>query len=1391
MKLHLRCLVTLLTLFCVAECSVRYITPNDNSTCPANNTCLTLSRLFSNATLIIERNLSLIFLPGDHRIDSTLSLSNISELSMNSAEGASTTTITCGQLANVSIYAVDYVLINGLRFIACEDSSITQVTNLTLWNSIFEAASDRSRRTKLTLNEINSAHVSNSSFLFNTWASEESIMDNGNINTTDNGLYSNKSTQFGGALVILNSCNIVIVKSLFEGNEAKYGGAVYTDHNSSVVITSCIFRDNRAVGTSNGGGGGAIFMKYSKVDIYTSSFMNNSVLIHPGFHHNGGALVAIGSEISITGSVFINNTARNGIGGVIFASDSTFVIIERCAFTGNEAHIAGVMYLQRSSITIGQSKLYKNGVSSTNIENGFAIVALYNSSSTFIDYNEFQDNHGSLLAYNAILHFKGQTDFYNCTSLRRPEQNVILHEGGGISAYSSHLIFQGYTNFTLNHAKYGGGLFAVESTITISTENSQFTQQVIAMHNNTATSSAGGMYLFQSTLQIKEGKVSFVENYAFEKGGGVFALNSDISLVPYATHTNSSLLLAENIARFGGGFYLEGTSKLNVYSSSSIIILRDNYAEEGAAIYVDDYTKVDTCYATPTNITPATECFLYILYPHNLSLSDTRTESILFHNSNTTAVTSTIFGGLLDRCASRSLSGNIQLSKTIDEQNVNGLRYLLSASNINNINSITSEPVQVCKCSNGLPDCTIRSLSIQVRKGESFTIQVAAVNQVRTPIEEAKIFGILHSTQGEINQNQKAQMTRNCTDLAYTVRSYVDSETLTLYADGPCKDAEVSRLSVNVNFSTCTCPVGFEPSSKTIDTSCDCVCNSLIRDYVEDCQLSTSSFVRNQTNSWLSYTTKNNKSIYIVGNVCPFGFCRTSSTLIRINLNNENGADVQCSEGRTGMLCGSCAANYSISLGSTRCIRCPDNWYLLFVVIIIGSILAGLGLAISIMAINFTVSVGTINGFIFYGNIVDVYDNIFLPFDRTTFPTLVIGWLNLNPSFDMCLVKGLDMYARTWFRFIFPAYIISIVIVILVISHHSPRFARLIGKRNPLATLATLLLLSYTSIVEISLIAMTPETLQYITSNGSYDTIVWKPDGNMRFFEAKHATLFFFALILVILSIAYNILIFSWQWIIRLPKLWILKWTRNQKLNLFIRVHHAPYSDQHRYWTGLLLLVRALLIITSTFTETIDPKISLLTLNIALGALFLLKMTLAKKVYKMWPVDALEVVMIFNLFVLASVSWYALDDANTRRTASYISISITFILLLCVIGYHIYRYVLVSIWPSLKVGQTAVRFYPAQRATTVPGNPSNDYAQDRFYDIIGSIYVQADQPNQRKPAKPKRTPKSGTNPVVNKVVATTSVLDLFESQEQCGPAHLTDSEEESHSPYVMMDATSL
>ena len=289
-----------------------------------------------------------------------------------------------------------------------------------------------------------------------------------------------------------------------------------------------------------------------------------------------------------------------------------------------------------------------------------------------------------------------------------------------------------------------------------------------------------------------------------------------------------------------------------------------------------------------------------------------------------------------------------------------GVDYLKNISNNFVLDSISSQPVRVCFCnSEHEPDCSYQLPTITVKKGEAFSVSVVAVNQVNITLI-ANISSSVSLSDGGFGEGQQVQnVGRNCTNLTYNVYSPHNSETIDLFADGPCGRAAFSTSHIIIQFTDCTCPVGFQPlSNSKSSTRCECVCDSRLSPFIIHCDYATSSVIRVGTNSWISYINYTDPPGYVKCRYCLFDYCKHSEDNVSINFNLPNGADAQCSYNRTGVLCGCGRGKSSLSLATSRCLPCHSYWPEVCVVILLAAILAGILLVTVLLALNMTVSVG-------------------------------------------------------------------------------------------------------------------------------------------------------------------------------------------------------------------------------------------------------------------------------------------------------------------------------------------------------------------------------------------------------------------------------------------------
>ena len=188
---------------------------------------------------------------------------------------------------------------------------------------------------------------------------------------------------------------------------------------------------------------------------------------------------------------------------------------------------------------------------------------------------------------------------------------------------------------------------------------------------------------------------------------------------------------------------------------------------------------------------------------------------------------------------------------------------------------------------------------------------------------------------------------------------------------------------------------------------------------------------------------------------------------------------------------------------------------------------------------------------------------------------------------------------------------------------------------------------------------------------------MWLPDGNIQYLTGRHIILFVLSLGVLLVGIAYTTLLFSWQWLLFYRHKKIFKCVSlSNKLILFLEPYHAPYILKHRYWTGLLLIIRVILYLASALNVSRAPSINLLVTGIMMIILFMLKaqVGIRSSIYKKLPLDIVETIKFcyMNIILFSVASLYMLEAKGDQKILAYISGTITLALLFAVLLYHIF-----------------------------------------------------------------------------------------------------------------------
>ena len=1230
--------------------------------------CLRLSELAENVSNYLQADVNaetkVVLGHGTHTLQSEIAVGNVSNVSII---GSGSVLIKCEKHGKLSFYSTGYIEVSNLMFDNCQGHQIRLVSQFMLKECVFQN------------------HVETAIMLYKT----SGYMTNPSfISNSANG--SSQFNQSGGAMMLAQS-NITIEMCTFRMNSAERGGAIFAELQSTINVSDTKFESNHIkyswTNSSECCGGALYVINSSHLSANNCTFYNNSA--HG--HTKGGVIAAVNTGmVSIQGSVFMFNRAADG--GVLFSQNSC-INISASTFRNNKAkYLGAVLHLDiRSIITVDDAIFTSN-------EADQGIIYLVESAGVFQGNTKISDNVGSLLMYYSNATIKENTTFI---SNRANNSSTHFHKGGAITAIRSIVTFQGLSNLSHNTAENGGAIHAVASKLYVHSGT-----HIIS--NNRASERGGGIYLFLGELKCEFSCTIISHGNLAEHGGGAYAIASIITVI-----YGSLIKFIENSAiEHGGGIYLEVSAKLNILivheraslsknlerRMQSLMFIHNLAGGHGGAIYMADETDSGTCNATMA-YSSASECFLQAIIlsssrKNQDEISQINSTLVEFVDNHAQSSGSNLFGGLLDRCTLSPFTRGRQGSNPFNT--TNSFTYFQSLSNIRNLShhNISSRPVRVCFCKDNQPDCGYQPSPFSIQRGGTIRVPLVAVDQANQTIN-ATVHSLLSPNQGgSLGEQQNTQNTTDsCTTLSFTVASPQnnDFEELMLYADGPCKDAIPSQSKIQVNFSDCTCSAGFQEDT-TETTRCICECDTKLTKHnnvtIAHCNFQTKT-IEKLTNSWIGYSRNYGYDFsgYLIHLHCPREYCRPPN----VNLTFPDGADGQCKPHRSGILCGICSVDFSISLGSTNCIACPNYWPVQFIGICIVFFLSGILLVTFLMVLNLTVAVGTLNGIIFYANIVAANRGIFFPFSKPNYVTVFISWLNFDFGFDVCFIKNLDAYWKTWLQLLFPTYVFFLIVMVIIISQRSEKFSRLIGRKNPVATLAMLIFFSYGKFLSIIIVGLSCTTLIYSGPEGEYHDLptLWLTDASVKCFHGSHLVLFTAAIFILLAGIAYTALLFSWQWLLYLQNKFCSSWTRVWilKLSMFIETYHAPYTPNHRYWTGLLLLVRVILYIASAANVSGDPRIDLLIIGIVLLCVLLIKefIGVSSRVYKKWSVEILEVSCYVNLILLSFATLFELQNKRFKESIAYTSGSIIIVQFIGVLLYHTFTEVILQtkIWKSV------------------------------------------------------------------------------------------------------------
>ena len=663
---------------------------------------------------------------------------------------------------------------------------------------------------------------------------------------------------------------------------------------------------------------------------------------------------------------------------------------------------------------------------------------------------------------------------------------------------------------------------------------------------------------------------------------------------------------------FGGGIRLYRA--VMVLWNGSIINVLGNNADFGGAIYVDyifRYIKQP--------------CFFDVERGSDLRF-DTPKRIKLAHNQATLAGNS-IYGGYIENCTLPNSGSYIK--------GTDALPILFDIPWNNSLTEVSSKVHQLCFCENGLPKCDLQRKQVAIFPGQEILIPAVAVGQLKGTVPSVVLSEIMDQRSAAASlgdQQDVQQLSVICGNLRYQIRALENSNVeinLQTSVQRQQKPAQSINNNLKVYVNITFCPLGFTQDNETDREGCDCI--AFLKEKGVTCNIVDVSFERTPP-LWIGFENNSGPGLILAHDSCPFDYCDRNASRFMLNT-----SDTLCRFQRTGILCGRCKQGLSAVFGSSQCKRCSNAYSAL----VLAFTVAGFVLVLVLIYLDLTVADGTLNGLIFYANIVKIHQAIIFPAGHTNIVTVLISWLNLDLGLEVCFYDGFDVHTRTWLQFLFPVYIWIIIIIIIVLGWHLTVVAKIVGS-NSIPVLATLFLMSYTKLQRTIL-----ESLSFtrVESHLGQSFYVWLYDGNVSLSDTKHVFLTLTACLFAVgYVIPFTIIVLFGPVLQKKCSRLMLKF----KLTAINDAYQGPYKTEYRWWTGAMLLVRTLLILLFTLNILGSQRLNLLFI-VTVCVVMLTAMWNIGTVYKSQWVNVIESFFVANLALLAAWCEY-----NHQKSTTYI-----------------------------------------------------------------------------------------------------------------------------------------
>ena len=603
-----------------------YIVTSPDSPCPGAATegdlCLTIQQYATNYSLYSSLNMVVLELqPGNHSLDSELTMSNIESFVMR-GDGAAATTIHCGDrfYAGLHFESVREVQISGITFVGCRQNRFNGSSNFVMMNSSFLTLT--STGTQLSLSHSTNVTIVMTSFLnadnipihvrflslFKCSALVQHCMFSNNMGsgaisisrstvTFNQSTFEDNSNSQGnrrGGAIYASSSTIAVVDSTFRNNSASLAGAILIDsgkETSVLTIENSNFTDNTARSGSFPGGGGAVYID-GHLGILGSSFISNRGYSAGAVHVRG-----TNKSVSILQNNFINNTAHSNGGALYVYNREDFletVMISDNKFINNTAAEYGGALFTLFLYDVDESNISLTANSFIDNKAGIGGGAIFCESEGFLAHENSLQLTENTFIHNTALYcgalYVDRNLYANVTVTKsRFTCNRAMGESGGVICVGSDIISILDSSFSHNSAIEDAGVLYVNSTF------SDVTIQGSHFEENRAGGNGGVLhYAMSCGVRVNVNQSSFIANQAIGDGGVMYLTSphchSKVSVYESAFGDNHADDRGGVISIIGGSLEI---NKTNTYNNTADVGNDLRTCSTDVKVSGDEYSLTD------------------------------------------------------------------------------------------------------------------------------------------------------------------------------------------------------------------------------------------------------------------------------------------------------------------------------------------------------------------------------------------------------------------------------------------------------------------------------------------------------------------------------------------------------------------------------------------------------------------------------------------------------------------------------------------------------------------------------------------------------------------------------------------------------------------------------